>query len=274
MFIFLKVSVFPLSWVMKCDIIPNLGRIRMYTSGCPKNQNRCWNRMGFPFPEGSKNDVFMLWSSRIIVIDLASIGKDEISSIRVIMIDHENRFILWILFLLLFIRDDMMLIDPEIDEIPLKWSDKIVELIDELFIVDRGGYSVHPVLILFLVIILIISVIIDGISIHSLRLFSRGKARSGILFMIGMIQFLVLLIVMGIAMKKIIIRACMVIRVLKVELLFMRLLWLFNSIRMIILIDIPIIPDHIPIVMYSSPIVLWLVDMIVFISFLFGLQVH
>jgi hypothetical protein len=31
----------PLSWQMICEIIPNPGKIKMYTSGCPKNQNRC-----------------------------------------------------------------------------------------------------------------------------------------------------------------------------------------------------------------------------------------
>jgi len=24
------------------EIIPNPGKMRMYTSGCPKNQNKCW----------------------------------------------------------------------------------------------------------------------------------------------------------------------------------------------------------------------------------------
>jgi hypothetical protein len=40
------------------DRLPNPGKIRMYTSGCPKKQNRCWYRMGSPPPAGSKNDVF------------------------------------------------------------------------------------------------------------------------------------------------------------------------------------------------------------------------
>lgn len=60
MFIFLNVSIFPLSWVIICENIPNLGRIRMYTSGCPKNQNKCWYRIGLPLPDGLKNDEFML----------------------------------------------------------------------------------------------------------------------------------------------------------------------------------------------------------------------
>ena len=37
--------------------IPNAGRIRMYTSGWPKNQNRCCQMMGSPPPVGSKKLV-------------------------------------------------------------------------------------------------------------------------------------------------------------------------------------------------------------------------
>jgi hypothetical protein len=50
-------SFFPLSWQMMREIIPNPGKIKMYTSGCPKNQNRCWYRIWSPPPAGSKNDV-------------------------------------------------------------------------------------------------------------------------------------------------------------------------------------------------------------------------
>lgn len=32
--------------------IPKAGKIKTYTSGCPKNQNKCWNRMGSPPPSG------------------------------------------------------------------------------------------------------------------------------------------------------------------------------------------------------------------------------
>ena len=28
--------------------MPNAGSATMYTSGWPKNQNRCWNRIGLP----------------------------------------------------------------------------------------------------------------------------------------------------------------------------------------------------------------------------------
>src|SRR2546421_9844023 len=31
-----------------CEMIPNPGRIAMYTSGCPKNQKRCCHKSGEP----------------------------------------------------------------------------------------------------------------------------------------------------------------------------------------------------------------------------------
>ena len=30
------------SWLIIWDTIPNPGKIKIYTSGCPKNQNKCW----------------------------------------------------------------------------------------------------------------------------------------------------------------------------------------------------------------------------------------
>ena len=38
-------------------MIPNAGRIRMYTSGCPKNQKRCCQMTGSPPFAGLKNTV-------------------------------------------------------------------------------------------------------------------------------------------------------------------------------------------------------------------------
>ncbi|KAL1489874.1 hypothetical protein ABEB36_013802 [Hypothenemus hampei] len=43
--------------------MPNPGRIRIYTSGCPKNQKRCWYRIGSPPNAGSKNEEFTLRSN-------------------------------------------------------------------------------------------------------------------------------------------------------------------------------------------------------------------
>ncbi len=74
-----------------CEIIPNPGRIRIYTSGWPKNQNRCWYRIGSPPPAGSKKVVFRFRSVRSIVIPAAKTGRDNKSSTAVTRTDHTKR---------------------------------------------------------------------------------------------------------------------------------------------------------------------------------------
>lgn len=176
MFILLKISNFPVSWFIICDINPNPGRIKIYTSGCPKNQNRCWKITGFPFPMGLKNIELKLWSKMIIVIPLASTGMDKINSIDVIIIDQQynDKLFINILFEFIFIIEIVKFIDLKIDDIPFKWRDKMIILIELLFWIDNGGYNVHPVKILFLINILSINIISDGNNIHILRLLSRG----------------------------------------------------------------------------------------------------
>ena len=39
----------------------------MYTSGCPKNQNKCWKRIGSPPYAKSKNEVCQCLSSSTII---------------------------------------------------------------------------------------------------------------------------------------------------------------------------------------------------------------
>lgn len=70
------------------EIIPNPGRIRIYTSGCPKNQKRCWYKIGFPPPAGSKKEVLKFRSVRSIVIAPASTGSLVIRSIDVMPKAH------------------------------------------------------------------------------------------------------------------------------------------------------------------------------------------
>lgn len=91
--IFLKFLILLVSWFMICDMIPNPGKIKIYTSGCPKNQNRCWNITGFPFPFGLKNIDLKFISIRIIVIALARTGNDKINNTDVIMIAQQNKLI-------------------------------------------------------------------------------------------------------------------------------------------------------------------------------------
>lgn len=73
-----------------CEIMPNPGRMRIYTSGCPKNQNRCWYRIGSPPPAGSKKVVFKFRSVRSIVIPAARTGSERSKSTAVIRTDQTN----------------------------------------------------------------------------------------------------------------------------------------------------------------------------------------
>jgi hypothetical protein len=63
----------------------------MYTSGCPKNQNRCWYKIGSPPPAGSKKEVFRLRSVNNIVIAPAKTGRESRRRIAVKNTDHTNR---------------------------------------------------------------------------------------------------------------------------------------------------------------------------------------
>lgn len=70
---------------------PKPGRIKMYTSGWPKNQNKCWYRMGSPPPAGSKKAVFKLRSVSSIVIAPARTGKDNNKRTAVIRTAQTNK---------------------------------------------------------------------------------------------------------------------------------------------------------------------------------------
>lgn len=138
-----NVSFFPDIVLVMWEITPNPGRIRMYTSGCPKNQNRCWNRMGSPPPDGSKKDVFQLRSVSSIVIAPASTGKARISRNVVMRILHLNSGICSIFIPLggMFMIDTMKLSDLRIDEIPAKCREKMVKSMEDPWngLLDRGG---------------------------------------------------------------------------------------------------------------------------------------
>lgn len=62
----------------------------MYTSGCPKNQNKCWYKIGSPPPAGSKNVVFKFRSVSSIVMPAANTGSERSSRTAVIKIAHTN----------------------------------------------------------------------------------------------------------------------------------------------------------------------------------------
>jgi hypothetical protein len=107
---------------MMWEIIPNPGKIKMYTSGCPKNQNKCWYRIGSPPPAGSKKDVLKFRSVNNIVIAPAKTGKDNSRRRAVMNTDQTNsgirsndmngdRMLIIVV---------MKLIAPRIEEIPAR----------------------------------------------------------------------------------------------------------------------------------------------------------
>ena len=73
------------------EINPNPGKIKIYTSGCPKNQNRCWYKIGSPPPEGSKKEVFKFRSVNNIVIAPAKTGNESNNKKAVIKTAHTNK---------------------------------------------------------------------------------------------------------------------------------------------------------------------------------------
>lgn len=75
---------------IKVEIKPNTGKIIIYTSGCPKNQKRCWNNTRSPPPTTSKKEVLKLRSNKIIVTPPASIGNVKINKIEVNIKPHIN----------------------------------------------------------------------------------------------------------------------------------------------------------------------------------------
>jgi len=73
--------------------MPKAGKIRIYTSGCPKNQNKCSISNTFPPPLASKNDVLRFRSVSNIVIAPAKTGRAISNKKAVITIHHTNRAI-------------------------------------------------------------------------------------------------------------------------------------------------------------------------------------
>ena len=109
------------------------------------------------------------------------------------------------------------LIAPKIDDTPAIWREKIVISTDDPLWnnwLDKGGYTVHPVPAPVSIKDLIIKNIIDGGSNQNLILFIRGNAISGAPIIIGTNQFPNPPIIIGITIKKIITKACLVTKTL------------------------------------------------------------
>src|SRR6185312_966914 len=129
--------------------MPKPGRMRMYTSGWPKNQNKCWNSSGSPPPSGEKKVVPKLRSVSSMVIAPASTGSDNKSRNTVTRIDHTNSGILCSVMpgarMLKMVV--MKLMAPRIEDAPARWIDRIAKSTDGPGwpVVDSGAYSVQPV---------------------------------------------------------------------------------------------------------------------------------
>jgi hypothetical protein len=198
-----------------CEIIPNAGKIRIYTSGCPKNQNRCWYRIGSPPPAGSKNEVFRLRSVNSMVMAPAKTGKDSNSNTAVIRTLQTNKGIRSIVIPAgrMLMQVVIKLIAPRIEEAPAKCREKIVRSTlgpAWAIFAERGGYTVHPVPAPLSAIIPTVSRSREGGSNQNLMLFIRGKAISGAPSIKGTSQFPNPPIIIGITIKKIIMNACAV----------------------------------------------------------------
>lgn len=164
-------------------MIPNPGKMRMYTSGCPKNQNKCWYKIGSPPPSGSKKEVLMFRSVRSIVIAPAKTGREKRSKNEVTIIDQTNKGIRSMIIPEKRITKIVVikLIDLKIEETPPKCKEKMAKSTDTSLwkeILERGGYTVHPVPAPRETMEERIKKDIAGRSIQNLKLFIRGKCMS------------------------------------------------------------------------------------------------
>lgn len=196
--------------------IPNAGKIKMYTSGWPKNQKRCWYKIGSPPPLNSKNEVPKWRSVKSIVIAPAKTGKAKRSRVAVIRIDQTNKDKLINKRLVGFIRVIVTIkfIEPIRLLRPLKWRLKIARstaMVGWPVQPERGGYTVQPVPAPFPTKEDRINKKREGGNSHKDKLFNRGKAMSTLQTNRGRSQLPIPPMIAGITTKKIIINACAVI---------------------------------------------------------------
>ena len=99
----------------------------MYTSGCPKNQKRCWKSTGSPPSAALKKAVPKFLSVSNIVMAPAKTGNDNSNKTAVTSIDQTNKGILCkvipgaLILKIVVIK----LIAPRIDEAPAKCRENI-----------------------------------------------------------------------------------------------------------------------------------------------------
>jgi len=163
--------------------ILNPGKINTYTSGCLKNQNRCWNMMGSLLLSGTKNTLPKFRSIISIVILLANTGRDTNSSAMVTKIDQ----IYTLCFIMLVLRWQkhvtvvVMLMALLRLEILARCNAKMAQSTATsswAILEDRGGYIVHLVPHPFPYRHLITIIKSLGTSSHSDNALIRGNAKS------------------------------------------------------------------------------------------------
>ena len=122
-------------------IMPKPGRIRMYTSGWPKNQNKCWNSSGSPPPAGSKKVVPKFLSVSSMVMAPARTGSASSSRKAVTRIDQTNSGILCMVMpgARMLNMVVIKLIAPKIDDAPAKCRLKIAKSIEAPDILAESG---------------------------------------------------------------------------------------------------------------------------------------
>lgn len=197
----------------------------------------------------------------------ANTGRESNSNTAVIKTDHTNKGICSIFMcgLRMLRIVEIKLIAPKIEEIPAKCREKIVRsTAGPLWAKyeDRGGYTVHPVPAPCSDRDLLKINKKDGGNSQNLKLFIRGKAMSGAPIIRGTNQLPNPPIKIGITKKKIITKAWLVTVTLYSCSSEKKLPGCANSIRIIILKDVPIVAAHRPNMKYSVPISLWFVEKI------------
>lgn len=116
----------------------------MYTSGWPKNQNKCWYKIGSPPPAGSKNDVFRFQSVKSIVIAPAKTGEDKSNRVAVIITAQTNKGVRSKVIPMgrMLITVVIKFTAPKIELIPAKCNLKIAKSTEEplwAILDDSGG---------------------------------------------------------------------------------------------------------------------------------------
>merc|ERR1711970_225571 len=117
--------------------------------GVPKNQKRCWYKIGSPPPAGSKKVVLKFRSVSNMVMAPARTGRERSKRKPVSRTDQVNRGMISSerpvprMLAIVVIK----LMEPRMEETPAKCREKIPKSTEDPGCprVERGGYNVQPV---------------------------------------------------------------------------------------------------------------------------------